>query len=829
MATAGAGTWTPVVIAGMPTPGDIASTAAENAAELKYVIVNIMGVPDDGNYDQNPVVKTMDYMGIASFHDATGLYNFTNKSNIDNFKLSETHGTGAAATTVVKSTPLGWLRLIHSAIGFYHQCCRDVAGHAALSTLTPSRFALFRSTFDTSTDIIPWGNTLPPASMTAEEKLIIEWNKRLKLDKSSFKEFKDDAYWHRYKESFLDTVESMGLSHCLDSHFTVTHPRLDLSQRRFLYDIFSTKFTAPAAKAIVLQHKATKNTRDLWDALENHYSESMAGLIKVQELSTYLTSTRFNTCGWRGSKQNFLLNWQEKARLHDEISDDPYTDNQKINFLNVCLQGTPGLDQVLANHRSAVQSSGRRSRLHFSDYVGKLMVVASSQDAGNKITSNPRRTINEHQLVFENDPIATADEPMLETNYHDYDDPPQDLTVMRTEQRASYQKPLRSEKVRLSFAIWKGMSNDEQGHWDALTDKTKLAILKHGAQRALVNQDAGGSRPQRRRMVKTHETEVSGRVFEDDYPSDTSATIETNVHHVEPRKPRAVSFKDEQSTDLLALATGKQQANPGDINVLLSQSTPKPTLESSTHELTYERSDYTPSVYTHELMPVEKTHEAFIPTREVDYVPPPIDEATLVGLHKEKPLIDFDAPIQQVLNDVGYEKQFATGNHLLDVNNYFESDYLDHKEKSFDTTSTPSCGWFGTDDSPHPSILHPPKATGKSINDIFNEMKDDSDQKMSGKFSKVDKPIPFKDRLDQKLADAANSEVDSIVSELSLSTPSDSEDGDKKDEIQDPVIEIINPFDQLSVDSLPATFKVNVGMTQEDRISLPDLEETARA
>ena len=95
----------------------------------------------------------------------------------------------------------------------------------------------------------------------------------------------------------MDTLESQGLDHLIDEMHKPTNKELDVTQMKWLYDVMSSKFLAPAAKAIVIANKKDKDTRKLWKELIEHYGASMSGMLRAQKISGYLTSTRLHEIG----------------------------------------------------------------------------------------------------------------------------------------------------------------------------------------------------------------------------------------------------------------------------------------------------------------------------------------------------------------------------------------------------------------------------------------------------------------------------------------------------------------------------------------------------
>jgi hypothetical protein len=180
------------------------------------------------------------------------------------------------------------------------------------------------------------------------------------------------------------------LAHLIDDSFVVTDLDLDQAQRGWLYSVMQTAFKAPMAKTIVTKHLVDKDTRDIWKELCEYYDSSMTSVLRSQQISSYLTSTRLHNLQWKGSQTDFILHWVEQSQIYNEVSKHPFQEMQLIVFLNSCLSGTPNLSQVLILHHTAKKAAGITTDIKFSEYVALLLDQAQVYDAGNNHSTNPR-------------------------------------------------------------------------------------------------------------------------------------------------------------------------------------------------------------------------------------------------------------------------------------------------------------------------------------------------------------------------------------------------------------------------------------------------------
>ena len=200
---------------------------------------------------------------------------------------------------------------------FFHHSSRAAGGAINIESATKAQFDVFRvSQFSPERDLVPWNVTKPADG----DEALVRWNKNVKLPgKSDFKFFNDVTTWPVFKERILDNLESVGLKGLIDSNHRITNPDLDEAQRKWLYNIFTSIMKNPEAKSVVKNHKDKKNTRDIWKELCDAFDDCVTTSMRVQKISTYLTSTRFDRINWNGTQESFIQHYREQAKLHNEL------------------------------------------------------------------------------------------------------------------------------------------------------------------------------------------------------------------------------------------------------------------------------------------------------------------------------------------------------------------------------------------------------------------------------------------------------------------------------------------------------------------------------
>ena len=562
-----------------------------DAVKLKYALTKLLGVEEaDDDYKKSDIVLALQHAGVLGFEaDFLGL---ATEDLLSLTMPGENDGDDRQPLPVVKCRKLQCL------LYFFHHSSRAAGGAINIESATKTQYDMYRvSEFASTQDLVPW-NVAKPAD---GDDALLRWNKNVKLpSKSDFRVFKDVETWLMQKDHTSATLESVSLTHLIDSNHRVTNPDLDEAQRKWLYNIFKDVMLNPEAKSIVRNHKEKKNTRDLWAELCGAFDECVTTSRRVQRISTYLTSTRLADINWNGTQESFIQHHREQARIHNELckKDNAYNDDQLCGFLETCISGIENLAGVKRMHELAAKSAGKPLSWKFSEYTQELINAAQVFDGGNTHTTNPRvkRSVNKTELIFD-DGIDFVDcNSEYETNIHDVDTPIEELMVA---QARSTPFRGRRRKVSLNKDTWYKLSEADQTAWDQLSEEGKALIIGYVGQRRIPATNARPDTTPFQRQTNTHELAAP-----------------TEEQHQGPTHFQVSNHEQQSGPSLLHMATTKTLPSPGmDINLHLSQKTKpklstdvsKPTtpVEVTQHEL-YER-EYTS--YTHEVIVRNETGE----------------------------------------------------------------------------------------------------------------------------------------------------------------------------------------------------------------------------
>ena len=283
------------LLAPAPAPRHSARQLAKiEEDKLKYVCTTLTGIceVDEWDNDRAPIKAACSKAGIFGFKHLIGL------SEDDILSLDYIN-----SRREVVPLPVATTRTLIIAISLFHHASRMIQQEAPLAKITPQMLDHYRSaTYNPKLGIIPWNQRIT----SADDDDLAHWEKLTKPSRSEYPKFKDEGYFLQWKENIETTLDASGLEHLIDSNHTVSNPALDLKQRKWLYKTFQDILIEPSAKQICIKYKPDKDTRAMWAELVEFYTDSMAATIGLQNISTYLTSTRLHESSWRGSQVSFL-------------------------------------------------------------------------------------------------------------------------------------------------------------------------------------------------------------------------------------------------------------------------------------------------------------------------------------------------------------------------------------------------------------------------------------------------------------------------------------------------------------------------------------------
>ena len=297
-------------------------TAPTERAKLKSLLVHGCGAPPNADeWETSPIGRSLIHNGVTGFD----LLLLLSRENIQSLEIPAHRADGTDHEA--RKLSIADQQLLISAICAFHHYSNAAGKALRLASFPTNYYTVYRATkWNPSADIVPWNSPLRTAESSQSEREVSNWQKSIRISVKEFKDFKDEAYWQTWSESFKSKLSAFSLGHLIQDGYTPTNPDLDKHQRSFLYDVFTGIILTPKGKVIVKEHLTDKDTRALWKELEDHQSKSMVGIIKTARLSQYITSADIANGVWRGSQCEFLCNLAEQIRQYNDLSDNPYSE-----------------------------------------------------------------------------------------------------------------------------------------------------------------------------------------------------------------------------------------------------------------------------------------------------------------------------------------------------------------------------------------------------------------------------------------------------------------------------------------------------------------------
>ncbi len=401
--------------------------ARNDANRLRFTMMSTMKIKGEkdpqtissAEYAEDEVISALAYTGVDNWSEFLSL----GPEDIQDLvvpTITPTVGTNAGNVVTGHDLSRQWKRKLRALLAFYHFESRKISRPIDLLQTLPAHFDKFRTEDYCFTEaIIPWGR---PEPKTREATTALQnWQRTVKPSRADFKEFRDEATWSKSKAKILSTLEAQGLAHLVDTGYIPADVPLDVAQMKWFYSVLEGTMNHPYAKTLITQYVATKDTRLLWRDLCEHYDKSMSAKLRCQRYSSYITSARKHTASWRGSDTNYLLHWKEQMRQYAEIAPQDFTDNQKNDFLQACIAGTPHLSGILQQNTTAARAAGIIREFTFEEYFNMVLEHAAVKDSSNNLESNPRSrkslNVNMMECVFEDGQVCY--EPFeMEVNGH---------------------------------------------------------------------------------------------------------------------------------------------------------------------------------------------------------------------------------------------------------------------------------------------------------------------------------------------------------------------------------------------------------------------------
>ena len=229
------------------------------------------------------------------------------------------------------------------------------------------------------------------------------FKKGTKRDAMAYETFKDERYYDTFWRTFKTTAKAQGLSNVLD--FRYKPPTNDTyatelfqEQQIFLYSVLVRIIQTDQGRAYVREHEHDEDARAVLQKLHTLHTKSDLAKREVLRLTNYISNLCLDDT-WRGSSRQFLLHFQDKLRLLDNLVDlsDRIPDHTRMTFLMQAVEKVPDLRRVKILDNVVNTKSGAKS-LCYQSYFSILMDAAYDHDQVTQSSATGRRrSVKQHE------------------------------------------------------------------------------------------------------------------------------------------------------------------------------------------------------------------------------------------------------------------------------------------------------------------------------------------------------------------------------------------------------------------------------------------------
>ena len=298
---------------------------------------------------------------------------------------------------------------------------------------------------------------------------VADFGRGVKRDKSHYEVLDNEEDFEDWKRKTVATVHAHQLEHVIDKDYRpkmVDDVDLFKEQNTFFNDILVSKVQTPMGKHFVRECEETRDAREAWLGYIDYMRTSAKAELTIKEILTYLTTEKYDYQSQTTSHE-FILNWVEKVRLYDSLTDTSahFPGDMKNTMLENSLSGCRQFREISTNEYLDI-SKGNNG-LTYEAYLAVAQKVAlniQKMRPGHILRKKlklPMTTANVHE-IYESD----------DEEEDDYGN------CQRCIQRMEINH-MRRYKPSLKKTTWDRLSENDKETWDRMTDEGKGVIIKN--------------------------------------------------------------------------------------------------------------------------------------------------------------------------------------------------------------------------------------------------------------------------------------------------------------------------------------------------------------
>ena len=172
---------------------------------------------------------------------------------------------------------------------------------------------------------LPQDPNLNSPSASSRRTPADEFRRTLKRDQSLFPKLTDWKQWDNYNRKLLSQARTQGVEKVLDGSYkprTQEEKELFEEQQKFMFAVFESTLQTDIGKKAVRDNFDKSDAQAIYQTIKKHAEQSTSAELNAFQLLSYLTTARLGDGHWKGGCQGFVVNFADRARQFNDLSDD---------------------------------------------------------------------------------------------------------------------------------------------------------------------------------------------------------------------------------------------------------------------------------------------------------------------------------------------------------------------------------------------------------------------------------------------------------------------------------------------------------------------------
>ena len=227
---------------------------------------------------------------------------------------------------------------------------------------------------------------------------LMGFKKGIKREIATYPSLKDERYFDGFKRSLFIVAKTHESNEVLGLNYTPgsepEEEKLFEAKQTLMFSVFNANLQTDMGKTIVRRYLVNTDAQPVWKELSEHLRTFSKGTSEKRRLTQYVTNTVLDD-NFKGTTEQFVLHFNEKFRLLDEISQDSekLQPTVKLTFLQSAVRSINDLRivETLDEFQSTTYGHGSSTLLSYDTYYDLLIITCIRYDKTKKANIGKRR------------------------------------------------------------------------------------------------------------------------------------------------------------------------------------------------------------------------------------------------------------------------------------------------------------------------------------------------------------------------------------------------------------------------------------------------------